>query len=119
MLKKVGNVELNFTTEKIFKIRNCLGENGVCAVFNINAENKPVSGMLTPTELGIAEGEYAYYEYFTKESGILKKGESIDICLNDNNEYLLYSFVLCSDREKIELGRTDKFMGTIMDKYYK
>ena len=41
------------------------------------------------------------------------------ICLNDNNEYLLYSFVLCSDREKIELGRTDKFMGTIMDKYYK
>ena len=102
------------TTEKIFKIRNRIGDKGVCAVFNINAENKPVSGTLSPTELGISEGKYAYYEYFTQERGVLEKGDCINISLNDNDEYRLYSFIPYS--EKIDFGRTDKFMGSVMIK---
>jgi hypothetical protein len=102
------------TIEKIFKIRNRIGDKGVCAVFNINAENKPVSGTLSPSELGISEGRYAYYEYFTRERGVLEKGDCINISLNDNDEYRLYSFIPYS--EKIDFGRTDKFMGTVMIK---
>ena len=104
------------TTNKIFKLRNRFGDRGVCAVFNINAENKPVNGTLSPMEVGIADGDYIYYEYFTKESGVLEKGKCIDIGLNNNDEYRLYSFIPYNDSENIDLGRTDKFMGTIMGK---
>ena len=104
------------TNDKIFKIRNRIGVNGVCAVFNINAENNPVSGTLSPVETGIDDGEYVYYEYFTKLSGILKKGEQINIRLNDNDQYRLYSFIPYSNSKKIDFGRTDKYMGTVMVK---
>lgn len=99
------------TTDKIFKIRNRIGNNGVCAVFNINAENKPVSGTLSPTELGIAEGDYIYYEHFTKEHGVLKAGEKIQITLTDNDDFRLYSFVPKTENCEEYLGRTDLFMG--------
>ncbi|MBQ9117352.1 MAG: hypothetical protein IJY04_10035, partial [Clostridia bacterium] len=68
-------------TERIFKIRNRLGSCGVCAVFNINAEKKAVSGTLIPTETGVAEGDNVYYEHFTQATGVLKNGEGIDISL--------------------------------------
>ena len=99
------------TTDKIFKIRNRIGENGVCAVFNINAENKPVSGTLTPTELGIAEGDYIYYEHFTKQTGVLKAGDSLNIILNDNDDFRLYSFVPQKENSDEYTGRKDLFMG--------
>ncbi len=98
------------TTNKIFKLRNRFGDRGVCAVFNINAENKPVSGTLSPIEIGIADGDYAYYEYFSQEKGFLKHGESLQISLSSNNDFRLYSFVPSSDRNA-DFGRTDLFMG--------
>lgn len=99
------------TTDKIFKIRNRIGDNGVCAVFNINAENKPVSGTLTPIELGIADGDYIYYEHFTKQTGVLKAGEKLQITLIDNDDFRMYSFVSkTADSEKY-CGNTELFMG--------
>lgn len=99
------------TTERIFKIKNRIGESGVCAVFNINAENKPVFGTLTPAETGIADGDYIYYEYFTKQTGILKKGERLEITLADNDAFRLYSFAPKSEDCDTYPGRTDLFMG--------
>lgn len=98
------------TTNKIFKLRNRFGNKGVCAVFNINAENRPVSGALSPLEIGIADGDYAYYEYFTKEIGFLKQGDRLHISLLNNDEFRLYSFVPSSDGNA-DFGRTDLFMG--------
>ena len=46
-------------TNKIFKLRNRFGDRGVCAVFNINAENKLAGGTFSPIEIGIADGDYA------------------------------------------------------------
>lgn len=99
------------TTERIFKIKNRIGESGVCAVFNINAENKPVFGTLTSAETGIADGDYIYYEYFTKQTGILKKGEHLEITLADNDAFRLYSFAPKSEDCDTYPGRTDLFMG--------
>ena len=99
------------TTDKIFKIRNRIGDNGVCAVFNINAENKPVSGTLTPAEIGIPERDYIYYEHFTKQTGILKSGESLNIRLADNDDFRLYSFVPKTDDCEKYCGNTEMFMG--------
>ena len=98
-------------TDKIFKIRNRIGKNGVCAVFNINAENKPVSGTLAPTELGIAEGDYIFYEHFTKQTGVVKAGECLNISLAHNDDFRLYSFVPKTDNCEEYTGRKDLFMG--------
>ena len=105
------------TTDKIFKLRNRFGNKGVCAVFNINAENKPVSGTLSPIEIGIADGDYAYYEYFTKEIGFLKQGDRLYISLSNNDEFRLYSFVPSCDGNT-DFGRTDLFMGIGLEKKY-
>jgi len=98
-------------TDKIFKIRNRLGDRGVCAVFNIHAENQPVCGTLMPHETGVADGDYIYYEYFTQKAGLLKRGESIEISLDHNDDFRLYSFIPCHQTNEICLGRTDLFMG--------
>ena len=98
------------TTDKIFKLRNRFGNKGVCAVFNIHAENKPVSGTLSPCEIGVADGDYAYYEYFSKEKGFIKRGESLRITLLHNDDFRLYSFVPSTDGTA-DFGRTDLFMG--------
>lgn len=99
------------TTDKIFKIRNRIGDNGVCAVFNINAENKPVSGTLAPTETGIADGDYVYYEYFTGQTGVLKAGEKLNITLTSNDDFHLYSFAPKKGNSDEYTGRKDLFMG--------
>ena len=78
-----------YVSDKIFKIRNRIGKNGVCVVFNINAENKPVSGRLAPNEIGIPDCDYAYCEYFSKERGWLKRGESLQISLSHNDDFRL------------------------------
>ena len=102
------------TTDKIFKIRNRIGKNGVCAVFNINAENKPVSGTLASAELGIEEGDYAYYEYFSKTAGVLKCGEKLNVFLENNDEFRLYTFVSYVEGIEPDFGRTDLFMGVAL-----
>lgn len=96
-------------SERIFKIRNRFGTAGVVAVFNINAEGKPVKGTLAPAEAGIPEGDYAYYEYFTRTAGILKAGETVGIELPTNSDFRLYTFVPLADVTL--MGRTDLFMG--------
>lgn len=99
------------STDRIFKIRNRIGKCGVCAVFNINAENKPVCGTLTPTETGVEDGDYVYYEYFTKETGVISSGESLKIALSDNDDIRLYSFAPADESDGEYTGRRDLYMG--------
>ena len=98
-------------TDRIFKIRNVMGENGLCAVFNINEENAPVSGTLAPNETGVANGDYVYYEYFTKSCGLLKQDEKLDIVLKNNDDFRLYTFVPYHGESEVCIGRTDLYMG--------
>ena len=99
------------TSGRIFKIRNRIGENGVCAVFNIHGENKAVSGTLAPHETGIPDGDYVYYEYFTKETGVLRAGECLRVTLTDNDDFRLYSFAPQGTAGDTYPGRIDLFMG--------
>ncbi len=96
--------------EKIFKIRNRFSENGVLAVFNINAENKPCSGTVAPEDCDLPVGEYAYFEYFTQSGGKLAAGEKLNITLDTNDDFRLYTFVPFTDGYAV-MGRTDLFMG--------
>ena len=100
------------TTDKIFKLRNRFGENGVCAVLNLSRDGLPVSGTLYPAELGIDEVDYFYYEHFTRTEGVLLAGEGLDITLRDNDEIRLYSLVpVARCRGGRYPGRKDLYMG--------
>ena len=96
---------------KIFKIRNRIGKNGLAAVFNIDAQNRPVSGTLAPAQTGIAKGDYVYYEYFSGECGVLKDGESLSVTLQHNDDFRLYTFVPYNQNGVTVLGRLDLFTG--------
>ena len=98
-------------TGRIFKIRNRVGANGLVAVFNIDAQNRAVSGTLAPTETGVAGGDYAYYEYFTGEAGILHKGEKLEITLENNDTFRLYTFMPYRKGTPAVIGLLDKYVG--------
>lgn len=97
-------------TDKIFKIRNRIGENGLVAAFNIHAENQPVSGFVSPENAGLPAGTYAYYEYFTKTAGILQAGETLPVRLENRDAFRLYTFVPIKNGVAV-LGRIDLFTG--------
>ena len=93
-----------------FKIRNRIGDSAVVALFNIDAENRSVTGTLSPDDAGLPEGEYVYYEYFSGACGTLDTSESIGITLSDNDDFRLYTFLPKYDRFTL-IGRTDLFIG--------
>ncbi len=94
----------------IFKLRNRFAENGVLAVLNIHAENKPCTGNVSPADCGLPEGSYAYYEYFSKSGGMLCAGERLEVRLDSNDELRLYTFVPMVNGAAV-MGRTDLYMG--------
>lgn len=99
--------------KKIFKIQNKAGANGVMAVFNVDRENRSVSGSVSPSDLPCFDGSittFAYYEFFTKKTGFIKYNEKIDVILENNDQVCLYSFVPC-ENSVAALGRADLFMG--------
>lgn len=97
------------TKDRPFKIRNLVGKSGLVAAYNINKENKPVSGTVCPEDAGLQSGKYAYYEYFSGESGILQPGEKISFTMENNDALRLYTFVPAKD--VTAMGRTDLFVG--------
>ena len=102
-------VENPTTNGKILKIFNRMGETGVIAAYNIDAENKAVSGSISAKDAGIVGCDVAYYEYFSGECGLLKAGESLDVALGDNDEFKLYTLVPVKDGRAV-FGRIDKYV---------
>ena len=97
-------------TQKIFKIRNRVGENGLVAVFNIYEENQEVAGFVSPKNAGLPRGTYGYYEYFTGENGILAYDQELPVSLPTPDDFRLYIFAPMKDGIAV-LGRTDLFVG--------
>ena len=95
-------------TGRPFKIQNRIGENGIIAVFNIDHENRAVKGRICPEDAGLPTGKYVYYEYFSKSCGVLEAGESLALCLDNNDVLKLYTFL--PYRPITVLGRTDLFV---------
>lgn len=96
--------------DKIFKLQNVCDESGIIAVFNINKDENPVNGTVSPSEVYGLEGEeFAVYEHFSKELLILKKNEKFNVKLDTINDYKLYIIVPLKDGFA-PIGRTDKFI---------
>ena len=96
-------------SDKIFKIRNRVRENGLIAAFNIN-ESEHSYGTVAPEDAGLPTGTYGYYEYFTKAAGILHPGEKISVQLESRDVFRLYTFAPMKDGVAV-LGRLDLMLG--------
>lgn len=96
---------------KAFKICNRVGKSGVVALFNIDAENRTVEGRITADDVGLDAGDYAYYEYFSGEAGVLSNGGAIEVSLKDNDEFRMYTLVPYDPSGIAFVGRIDKFIG--------
>ena len=94
----------------LFKIRNRIGDSAVAAVFNIDEENRAVSGVLKPTDTGLPAGEYVYYEFFSGACGVLGAADGIAVTLSDNDDFRLYTFIPKGERFTV-IGRQDLFLG--------
>lgn len=95
---------------KIFKLMNTASGSGVVAVFNLDAQNRPVVGTVSPSEIEGLEGEeFAVYEHFSGELKILSREQSFEICLENVDEFKLYIISPIIDGFAV-IGRTDKFI---------
>lgn len=95
---------------RIFKLMNTASGSGVVAVFNLDAQNRPVIGTVSPSEIDGLEGEeFAVYEHFSGELKILSREQSFEICLENVDEFKLYIVSPITDGFAV-IGRTDKFI---------
>lgn len=97
-------------TGKPFKLRNQADNAGILAVFNIHAEGRPVSGTVSAADVGL-NAACVCYEHFSGECRLLAKGEQMPVTLENNDTFLLYTFVPVSETGITWLGRVDKYIG--------
>ena len=96
------------TNGKIFKVKNYYKKGGVIAAFNLDKDEKPVSGTISVDDLGCGCKEVAVYEHFSGEVTILKDGAKLDVTLKDHDDFRLYTIVPVEDGIAM-LGLIDKF----------
>ena len=95
---------------KIFKLQNLCNGSGVMAVFNLDENEKQVSGAISPKDVDGLKGEiFGVYEYFSKEFRVMKPDEVMEIQLKNSEDYRLYLLIPLKDGAGV-IGRTDKFM---------
>ncbi len=98
------------TDGRIFKVQNVCGPCGVVAVFDLDGENRPVSGSVSPADVeGLGGERFGVYEHFSKEFRVLSGDESLRVTLRDGDDFRLYVFVPLTDGCGM-IGRTDKYI---------
>ena len=98
------------TSGKAMKLQNTVGEYGIMAVLNLDADEKPVSTTIRGQQIdGFEADEYVVYEHYSKEIRILKKDASFDLTLTSPDEYKLFIFAPLHNGFAA-IGRTDKFI---------
>ncbi len=104
---------------KVFKICNRFGDNGVLAVFNINAEHEQCTGKINPADCNLPAGRYVYFEYFSQTGGVLDIDEDLEVSLKTNDDFCLYTFVPMPIDGVAVIGRCDLYMGVAAAKRQK
>ncbi len=98
------------SNKKIFKLQNLAGESGVIAAFNIDSQNDEVAGKISPSDVeGLKGQEFALYEHFSKTLKCIKRNESLDITLLNNEDYKLYVIVPLKNGNGV-IGNINKYI---------
>lgn len=98
------------TSKKAYKVWNCTDNGFVMAAFNLDDEEKPVQGSLSPAKLPNAKSDkYLAYDFFSGEAEILKTNENIEFSLNNYDDFKFYNFIPVEDGFA-PIGLTDKYI---------
>ena len=95
--------------DRIMKIFNRIGEAGVIATYNITAENVAAKGSVSASDVQLCDCDVAYFEYFSRECGVIRKGEKLDVMLENNDQFKLYTLVPIKNGVAV-FGRIDKYV---------
>lgn len=90
------------------KVFNTYKNGGVVAAYNLDSEEKPVSGTISAADISAKYGEYVIYEHFSGEVNVLRGDEVLNITLKDHDDFRLYIIVPVQNGIAM-LGLTDKF----------
>ncbi len=96
---------------KAFKIRNRAAHGAVIAVFDLDADNRPVRTTISAADVGMSGQEVVYYEHFSGDWGVLPDGESLPVSLTSREDFRLYSVIPYRRGGISVLGRLDLYMG--------
>ena len=91
-----------------FLLLNTVNDAQVIAAFNINGENKKVSGQITPDEYGF-EGDCILYEFFSRQATRLQPKDTYHFTLPNNDAFCLF-MLLPVRGEKTPIGLADKYI---------
>lgn len=95
---------------KIFKVFNKTENAGIIAAFNIDEEEKAVSGTVSITDVyGMVDERCAVVDYFAKTVTVLDKGEKLDLTLNNYDDFRLYYIIPLNDKA-VPVGVINKYM---------
>ncbi len=94
---------------KIFKVFNKIGDCGVIAAFNLDEDEKEVSGVVSVSDVeGLKAGKYCVYDWFDKSATALKD-EEIELSLKDYDDFRLFLLVPIEKKCAV-MGISEKYM---------
>ena len=88
---------------------NTGGKYGVVAVFDLDSADGSVSGTVSPLDAGLDGNEYVLYDWFNETATPVKRGESINVTLNNRDDFRLYIICPVKDNRAV-IGLKEKYM---------
>ena len=102
------------TSGKPLKVRNIAHGAGILAAFDLDAEERPVSGSLGATDVGFsAATRVVVYDWFAKTCRLLEAGERMEFTLDSPDDFRLWWIVPYVSAGVTVLGKTDLYIGCL------
>ena len=103
-------MENPINSHKAYKVWNETNNGFVVAAFNLDKDEKPVSGKISPFELPNTKADkYLQYDFFNGEARIINKGEYVEVTLNNYDDYRFCNFIPV-DNGFSPIGLVDKYV---------
>ena len=95
---------------RIFKVWNRIGGCGVIAAFNLDEEERTVSGTVSVSDVaGLEDGQYVFFDYFARTATVLSSTESLSVSLENYDDFrLLFIIPICDGIAPV--GLINKYM---------
>ena len=95
---------------KIFKVFNTHNGCGIISAFNLDKEEKTVSGTVSVEDIyGLKKGRYLIYNWFTKEYQEISSGEKLEVSLENYDDFRLFIIVPVKNNKAV-IGLKEKYM---------
>lgn len=96
--------------KKIFKVFNTHNDCGIIAAFNLDKEEKTVSGTISVDDIyGLKGDKYLLYNWFTGEYQELSSDEKVEIELKNYDDFRLFILVPIKNGKAV-IGLKEKYM---------